>query len=139
MKELIPSKDVRDYLKKSNHRFTDSEKATLIYNSEWSLPSKHKALLEIADLTEDTKLKQQIRERIECDKHCLQRIKGNAGGFVYKLEVWEKEDDEYYDCGIFASYNLAENYARRKCKAFQIKKLFIHNTEQIWNEEDEEK
>lgn len=49
MKGLMLSKDVRDYLKEREHIFSDSEKATLIYNSDWFLPEKHEALSELGN------------------------------------------------------------------------------------------
>lgn len=137
MKELIPSKDVRDYLKEREHIFSDSERATLIYNSDWSLPEKHEALSELGSVTADLELKQQIEERIQWDERCLEQIKDNSGQYVYKLEIWEKEDQEYMNTGIFATWELAEDYAKKSCKKFQIKKMFIYGTTQEWNEDDE--
>lgn len=37
MRELIPSKNVRNYLQKLGRKFNNFECATLIYNSDWSL------------------------------------------------------------------------------------------------------
>ena len=42
MRGIIKSKDVREYINKIGHQFTDRELATLIYNTDWSLPEKHK-------------------------------------------------------------------------------------------------
>lgn len=35
MINLVPSKDLRDYLKEINHTFTDFEKATLIFQNRF--------------------------------------------------------------------------------------------------------
>ncbi len=45
MTELIPSKDVRNYLQKIGREFNDFECATLIYNGDWSLKKKHQTLM----------------------------------------------------------------------------------------------
>lgn len=111
MKELIPSKDVRDYLKEREHIFSDSEKATLIYNSDWSRPEKHEALSELGSVTADLELKKQIAERNQWNERCLEKIKDNSEQHVYKLEIWGEEDHEYMDTGIFATWELAEDDA----------------------------
>ena len=38
MSDLILSNDVRKYQQEKGHTFTDFEKATLIYQSAWSIP-----------------------------------------------------------------------------------------------------
>ena len=46
MDDLIPSKQISDYLKEKNVEFTDFEKATLIFNNKFlSKDTKHQKLI----------------------------------------------------------------------------------------------
>ena len=66
MDDLIPSKQISDYLKEKNVEFTDFEKATLIFNNKFlSKDTKHQKLKEIAQKTENQELKKQIQERLQ--------------------------------------------------------------------------
>lgn len=116
--EMILSKDVREYLKQNTHAFTDSEIATLIHNSEWNMSEKHKALSQLASKTENKVLKQQIEERLQYEQACIRSIRENTGEFVYKLEVWEEEDEKHFDAGYFPKYELARYYANNCNKEF---------------------
>ena len=67
--ELIPSKDVREYLKEKGHVFTDFEKATLIYNhSEMSFTEKAVYLKGLMEQTENETLKEEIQDRLSYDE-----------------------------------------------------------------------
>ena len=62
MRELIPSKDVREYMEKKGKKLTDFERATLAYNyPDISIGERLEMLKEIMDTTQDQKLEGQIR------------------------------------------------------------------------------
>ena len=63
--ELPISRDVKEYYEKQNIEFSDSEKATIIWNSFWALDEKLSALKDICDSTSDEVLKEQIQKRLE--------------------------------------------------------------------------
>lgn len=86
MQEIIKSKDVRKYLQEKNFCFTDFEKATLIYNSDWSIPEKHQALSELLEGTEDELLRVQIQERITWDNTCITKIKSMPGNVIHSID-----------------------------------------------------
>lgn len=135
MQEIIKSKDVRKYLQEKNFCFTDFEKATLIYNSDWSIPEKHQALSELLEGTEDELLRVQIQERITWDNTCITKIKSMPGNVIHRFKVWEEADGKYQPAGYFASYESAERYAAnclRKCE------IQVFEFEQVaeWDEED---
>lgn len=136
MQEIIKSKDVREYIDKIGYQFTDSGRATLIYNTDWSIQKKHNALLKLSNATTDTELKKQIAERVNYDNHCIEQIKSNSGNCVVHLKIWVKEDKAYTDAGLFSSWQLAEQYAQSCTREFQISKMVIYDTEQQWDEED---
>ena len=69
MDDLIPSKQISNYLKEKNVEFTDFEKATLIFNNKFlSKDTKHQKLKEIAQKTENQELKKQIQERLQFEE-----------------------------------------------------------------------
>ncbi len=140
MRELIPSKDVRNYLQKIGREFNDFECAIVIYNSDWNLNEKHQALTEILENTKDEVLRGQIQDRIERDKGCITKIKFMPGNLIIKLEVWEAMDSEYQFAGYFETFALAEGYASgcgRKCKieVFELEKAVAWN-EDNWGESE---
>lgn len=57
MMELPISKDIKEYYKERNKEFTDSERATLIWNSLLPFNEKLEALQDILDSTADEVLK----------------------------------------------------------------------------------
>ena len=136
VKDIIRSKDVRKYINEIGHQFMDKELATLIYNTDWSIPEKHKELLELGNLTTDIELKRQIEERVNYDNSCMEQIKSSSGNCVFKLEIWVEEDDEYTDAGMFASWQLAEYHAQKSTRKFRVTKMAVYNTKQEWDEDD---
>lgn len=69
MFELVPSKRMREFFKEVGFEFTDSQKATIIWNMEnRTLEEKLDALKEIANSTEDMNLRNQIEQRIALEK-----------------------------------------------------------------------
>ena len=92
MRELILSKDVRNYIEEKNWQFSVVEQATLIYQSEVSIPKIHKILSELMSKTDNGVFANQIRERILWDDSCIGNIQNLTEGFVFHLQVWEEED-----------------------------------------------
>ena len=84
--ELIPSKDVREHIKKTGRVFTDFEKAAIIYNLKLPILERNEHLQKIADTTEDTVLRAQILERIESDQDAIRRFQEDSNGFIYRLD-----------------------------------------------------
>jgi hypothetical protein len=134
MRELILSNDVRAYIKKTGHKFTDFEQATLIYNSGWSLEEMHKELKEISIRTSDVSLKRQIDERLEWDHSCIENIKEAQGNCIYKLEVWYEEDAEYEEELYFSTYSLVKNFADTCPRKKRIVKIDVCQNETHWDE-----
>lgn len=72
MCELIPSRDVRNYMAKQGRKLTDFEKAVLLYHrSGISLEERMRFLEELKNLTEDRELKKQIQERLDYEQKCF--------------------------------------------------------------------
>ena len=123
MRELIPSKDVREYMEKKGKRLTDFEKATLAYNyPDTSIGERLEMLKEIMDTTQDQKLAGQIRERIGYHKKCVKKFYENKKGMIYVLKRYEKGDWRPVDWCYFASGELAYASGKKLGEDFSISK-----------------
>lgn len=124
---LIPSTTVREYMQQTGFRFTDSELATITYHSGRPLSVKHHYWEQLMDKTEDTTLRQQIKERIAYDQKCCQLFSENDGSHFYEsivgetTEEWEQGDIT----GHFASLELAVEHAKRLGLSFSVRKYQI--------------
>ena len=137
MRELIPSKDVREYMEKKGKKLTDFERATLAYNyPDTSIGERLEMLKEIMDTTQDQKLAGQIQERIEYHKKCVKEFYENKKGMVYVLETYEEDDWRPADWCYFASGELAYASGKRLGECFSIAKYRIFE-EEVDMEEDE--
>ena len=106
MKDLIPSKDVREYLASINYELTDFQKATLIWNTRYeSLDEQLNALKEIANSTNNIDLQKQIEERILFKKDSIKKFQETTPDCIY---VVYDEDDT--DIGYFTLYDTARKY-----------------------------
>ena len=101
--KLIPSKYMREYLK-DKKKFTDWEKATLIWNSPVSTwRERLDMLLELSEMTTDDILKCQIKERIKYEDKAYRLFTENQNNkFVYVVY-----DKEHSANGFFTEYGKA--------------------------------
>lgn len=124
--ELIPSKDVREYLKEKGHVFTDFEKATLIYNhSEMSFIEKAANLKRLMEQTENETLKEEIQDRLSYDEICLSRFYENNGDYIYEQEVYDPEDKTFYEKGYFKSGQIAVDCGKKFQEGFSVHKILL--------------
>ena len=124
--ELIPSKDVREYLEENGRVFTDFEKATLIYNhSEMSFIEKAAYLKRLMEQTENETLKEEIQDRLSYDELCLSRFYENNGDYIYELEVYDPEDKTFYEKGYFKLGKVAVSCGKKFQENFNITKILF--------------
>ena len=124
--ELIPSKDVREYLEEKGVVFTDFEKATLIYNhSEMSFIEKAAYLKRLMEQTENEILKGEIQERRSYDELCLNKFYENNGDYIYELEVYDPEDKTFYEKGYFKSGQMAVDCGKKFQEGFSVHKILL--------------
>ncbi len=134
MFELVPSTYMRDFYKEIGFEFTDFQKATLI----WNAPDKARqeildALQELADETAETKVRQQILERIDYEKKTFAAFLNNPDSkYVYVVEDWE----DRCSCGFYEKYDMAVSYAVRYSKEYETKCL-IKKQRIVMEEADE--
>ncbi len=132
--ELVPSSCMRAYFEELHFKFTDFQKATLIWNAPgktWR--ARLETLNELAKITEDNNVRQQIHERIDFEQKKWEIFLNNdSGRYIYVVEDWEKGESR----GFFASYDMAFKYADRDLEEYEnaciIKKQLI-----VQGEEDE--
>lgn len=124
MIELIPSKDVREMIEKTGRTFTDFEKAAIISHLGLPIKELHKNLKQIADNSQDRKLRNQIIERITYDDNCHRTFKENKTGFVYAVQVYKLKMEPYI-CGYFADADLAFKHGKNQGYKFAIRKYQI--------------
>lgn len=129
MDHFIPSKDMRKYLDIINFRFSDSEKATIIYNSNTCLQKIHDELMQIAKTTEDAVLRKQIEERVACDLNSIKMLKMNEGGFFYALDVFDTWDNEYENEGYYTTFEMAKLTAEKFTRKYIITKSKLYDKE----------
>lgn len=130
--ELIPSKTVREYMKEQGRVLTDFEKAVLLYHhSGMDYEEKKECLKELFEKTEDTKLKEQIRERLDYDERCQERFYKKEDREIYKLLVYSPYDDQYLESGHFLCGALAVRSGKKFQEEFYVQKikLFAEETE----------
>ncbi|HVI42979.1 MAG TPA: hypothetical protein VM577_20420 [Anaerovoracaceae bacterium] len=129
--ELIPSKDMRKYLTEQGRKFSDFEKATLIYNSRGhNLSEKEQALKELAQSTQDEKLVDQIKEKLKDNKRRLEDFINCMDGFIYHLtgpDVSNPTGTWDIELGYYASHEIAKKYGLTYCEPFSVTKVRLRS------------
>ncbi len=126
MFELIPSEHMQKVFKENRFNLTDFNKATLIWNNE--LHDRDEILEALESLqgsTNDERLKQQIRERLDHEEAMIKAMKSNDGKYVFVVL-----DEDEYCCGFFFEYEMAHRYGiEHACKyeekSYKIEKHLI--------------
>lgn len=115
MYNFIKSNFMKNYLESIKFEFTDTQKATVIWNrSDFSLHEKLSELKKIADETGDKKLKDEILERIEYEKDKYNAIVESSDGFIYEVVSLSSNDN-----ALFMDYKDAENYLKTYVDEFK--------------------
>lgn len=136
MKDLIKSKDVREYIEKIGYEFSDLEKAVLIINSGQSLIKQNQALAELARITADQRLKEKIQKEIAYDNLCIQQIRTPAADELYMIEVPDEENsDDYRYREYFFDFDDAVECALESGRDFDIYKIKVHRGKTKWDED----
>lgn len=128
MINLVPSIQVSEYLDMVGHTFTDSERATLIWNAGGcSRDEKLMALEDLAQNTEDAKLSQQIKERLDFENERIRRFVTNQdNSYIYVVN-----DRDGISRGFFREYDTARSYAKGQDELCTIAKQKIVDGSEI--------
>lgn len=123
LKEVVPSQEMQDYLKKTGHRFSDREYATLIWHCGLRLSGKHDELSRLAEVTKDEILRRQIMERVEYDKKALHQFLEDRERYVYALNVLDPEISPEDDItGYYSDAALAIEEGKACGYPFEVRK-----------------
>lgn len=125
----LPMSDfMQNYYQETGITFTDSERATILWNSVFPLPKAEilDALKEIADTTEDDLLKTQIYERLDAERDIGQRFGENDGRCFFVCTPSDEGPKEKWDSSYFAALKAAVAYGKEESRGiFKIeKKIF---------------
>lgn len=121
MNKYIPSYQISDYLEEINHIFTDSELATIIWNSNFNLLERLEDLSNLAKSTTDKDLQHQIYERLnyEYEKMCMSKEN------IDKQFIFVVLDTDEIAWGYFQEFELALKQAMNICGKCRIEKQLI--------------
>lgn len=108
MFDLIPSSEVREYLKSINYQLTDFQKATLLWNTRYkSLEEQLHKLTKMILATDDINLKLQLGKRYVYEQESVDKFKTQTENCIF---VVCNEDDS--GCGYFSLYETAFQYCK---------------------------
>lgn len=122
--EYIKSKDLKEYLKRMQYELSDSEKATLIFNSGLPLTKIMEELKLLSETTKDCTLTLQIRERIEYENFLYNSFCDGDETVIFHLET--KEEEGYEHNGLFKTLTAAINFANTLNKEYNIYKRRVY-------------
>lgn len=120
MIELPMSAFMRNYYREQGITFTDSQQATIIWNSDLPMPEILDALREIASTTTDEMLKEQIRERLAAEAENERIFLENDGSYFF---IFIPDDEDEWGSRYFSTLDAAIAYGKDHSKeTFQIRK-----------------
>lgn len=125
MIELPMSDFMQDYYKEKKITFTDSEQATILWNSVVTLPKAEilNALMEIADRTTDGCLKVQIYERLNTERETEKCFRENDGRCFFICAPDESDKEAEWQGRYFTTLETAVAYGREESQgSFKVEK-----------------
>ena len=134
MTKLPMSDFMQDYYKEQGITFTDSEQATILWNTVVPLPKAEilEALREIADRTADGSLKAQIYERLNTEKETEKRFGENDGRCFFICAPDDGDREAEWQSRYFTTLEAAVAYGREESQGnFKVEK------EAFWDKLDD--
>lgn len=127
----LPMTDfMQNYYQETGIAFTDSEKATILWNSVFPLPKAEilSALKEIADTTADKSLKTQINERLDAEREAEQRFWENDGRYFFVCTPSDEGPRKEWGSCYFAALETAKAYGKKESLGvFDIEKRIFED------------
>jgi len=124
MKDYFRSKDMNDYIEKIRHRFTDRERAGLIYHhSGLSINERHVELRQIMAETTETDLKVEIQQCITETEQAISRLMEVSENDIFRLE--EEHEAEHNVEWYFKDFVSAKKSADLLEGGYCITKLHL--------------
>ena len=117
MIDLPISENIKGHYIKHNVSFTDTQKATIIWQSRQSLTERLNSLSDILNSTTDEQLKSQIQIRLDHENGILCHFFKEDHHDIHEVYL----DHEYHPAQVFRNLTEAINYGKEHCKkTFQI-------------------
>lgn len=109
----------KEYYKQHDKSFTDSERATIFWQSLLPLSDKLAALREIMETTANAELKTQIQNRLVMEEKTIEAFMSHDSRHIHLVTL--DDSDSIY--GIFNSIDAAVSYGKENCnRTFHIRK-----------------
>lgn len=108
---LIPSEDVRRFVLETGYKFTDWQKAALLYHGKLTVEETFLWLSKLSDNTSDTRLRHQIVEYLTREEQAVAVFKENKDReFMYILKYTEEDcENKVYFFDYSAAYHCGKN------------------------------
>lgn len=133
LERLIPSETVREYVRETGWKFTDFQKAALLYHRGLLLKEEHAYLKILGERTGDYILKGQIAEYLEGMEQGFLNFRENSDRrYIYVLKVREDggfREGEYLVSGYFFDWEKALEHGKKEKKPFEIEKYLVDNVD----------
>lgn len=120
--EMIPSKDMREALRKQERRFTDMETATLVHNLGLPRERRRELLKQIEDETQDERLRAQIAFSLSDDQQKEEWFRTVTEGCAFGVREMDEEYPTEAMDAFFSSFELAFTYGLAMGNPFEIHK-----------------
>ena len=116
---MVPSPDVRQFVRDTGYTFTDWQKAALLSRGDTPTSVNRSLLYALKEQTADTVLKQQLTEYLDCEETAFAIFQQNSKRESVYILTYKNEDDETAT-SYFFDYTMALRFGTQAKAAFQI-------------------
>lgn len=120
--ELIPSKDVREHVRKAGWEFSDRDKAALAHHLGLPCEEEFAVLEELKGELQDEEVIAQVDAYLAHERRQLAAARRLGAGFVFVLEYQEEGDQFEYPQGYFADLETACRFGKLAGVEFTVEK-----------------
>ena len=123
LEQAIPSDYMREFYRSIDRSFTDFELAAMLWNSRMKQEERLRAIKELSEITEDSRLREQIENRLRYESEAYRVFADNEDGkYIYTVEY----EDEEWSSGFFRKLDAAVAFAKKDGeRGFSIEKQII--------------
>ena len=123
LEQAIPSDYMRNFYSSIGRNFTDFELAAMLWNSRMKQTERLRAIKELSEITEDSRLREQIGNRLRYESEAYRVFADNEDGkYIYTVEF----EDEEWPGGFFRKLDAAIAFAKKDGeRGFSIRKQIV--------------
>ena len=135
LEEVIPSKDMREFIVNNEIEFTDFECFSIINHSALlTFERRHQLMEQLISLTSNKELIKQIFERIDYEKKQMVQFYNNKNA-CYMVSTYSEEFKDYLEEGLCRTIEGAFELGSKLGKDFQIEKWKLLEYDEIKDNE----